>query len=454
MRKGKGILVKMLQGNKGIIMTPKGEFIKVKVPEGSDVGKEIEFTKGPSYLPLVAGFILILFLSFNLLNNTTPVTAAYMTLDINSGIELGLDKKLNVVSVNPLDERGNEFVKNLSLKGTSIDKAVEKIMDEAVKNNIINEKQENNCEVIFATVTNTGPEVALNEELVESWVYENLGKHHIKCDIIIQTASQEDLNNAREQKITPAKYIMLQKIEEKGIILEQDREELLKSSVKELARIIREMDNKEKDSIVELTDNEVINGNKDNKLDNGDIKILVNKEFEETDDEDEKFNGRPEKDKKQKETPSEKVKGNKEKEKNSSQKSKGDKEREKTPPGKVKKDKEQGKNPPEKLKRDKEREKLPSRHLRRDFPQEKAYSMKKVDTLKTKVDRGPEKGQPHQAQFKNGEKQGNGYEEHKSNIPRSPKMMEDIDNHKILNDGEKFIFEMLNITKTNHNFSK
>jgi hypothetical protein len=247
MRKGRGILTD-IKGKKGIVLTPRGEFIKVNVPNGADIGSEIEFSNNFSLLPLVAGFILILFISFTLLNNTTnPVAAAYMYLEIDSGIQLGLDENLNVISIETIDESENDFVKNLNVKGVPADKAVEVIMDEAINKRIISDNISDTTdkltekEMIVATLTKTNPDVAIDEEKIREWVTNNLTKHHIVSDILIQIASQEDLDSAKMQKLTPARYIMLKKIEECGLALDREKEELLQASIKDLVKIVNEI---------------------------------------------------------------------------------------------------------------------------------------------------------------------------------------------------------------------
>jgi len=245
-RKDKG-LVTSIQGRKAVVMTKRGEFLKVSLPHGADIGSEIEFSRKPNFLPLVAGIILILFFSWTVMNNTNPAIAAYMTLDVNSGIELALDKNLNVVSVKATDEAGKEFVGSLKIKGVQVKEAVEIILDEAVNQRFLNKEQKGHTEVILATVTANNSKVSIDEEEVRKWVSEKLHKHELPSDVLVHAVSKEDRKMAQEQRISPAKYIIIKKIEAKGIVVAHTQKELSEINVRDLVMIMNDKKAPDKD---------------------------------------------------------------------------------------------------------------------------------------------------------------------------------------------------------------
>lgn len=247
-KKDKG-LVTDVQGKKAIVMTKKGEFLRVSLPQGADIGSEIEFSRKPNFLPLVAGIILILFFSWAIMNNTAPAIAAYMTLDVNSGIELALDKNLNVVSVKATDEAGEKFVSNLQIKGIQVREAVEIILDEAVNQRLLNKEQKEQGEIILATVTANHPKISINEEEISKWVSEKLRRHELVSDVMVHAASQEDRKMAQEQRISPAKYIIIKKIEAKGIVVSHTQKELSEIDVRDLIMIMNDKEVSDKDDV-------------------------------------------------------------------------------------------------------------------------------------------------------------------------------------------------------------
>ncbi len=273
MRKKKG-LVTHIHGNKAIVMTKNGEFLKVNLPEKADIGSEIEFFTKPNFLPLVAGIIIFFFIGWTMISSINPVAAAYMTLDVSSGLELSLDKNLNVISVKSTGEAGEEFVSKLNVKGMQVKDAVNSIMDEAVNQNLLEYGQKEKSEIILATVTSNNPKVSLNEEEVGKWVSANLHKHELINDVVVQSGSTEDWENAKKQKISPAKYIIIKKIEEEGIDVDEIQEELLNSNVKDLVMIMnekkRKSDNKttkDQELVMEETNGDSYEENPNDELD-------------------------------------------------------------------------------------------------------------------------------------------------------------------------------------------
>jgi len=56
-KKDKGIITS-IQGKKAIAMTKSGEFIRVSLPQGADIGSEVEFSRKPSLSSLIEDIIL------------------------------------------------------------------------------------------------------------------------------------------------------------------------------------------------------------------------------------------------------------------------------------------------------------------------------------------------------------------------------------------------------------
>ena len=81
-------------------------------------------------LVVAIGILLFIILTRNKSN-----VASTITLDINPSVELGLDKKNNVVSVKPLNKDAKRIVDD-SLIGKSLDNAVEKIADKVIEEDL------------------------------------------------------------------------------------------------------------------------------------------------------------------------------------------------------------------------------------------------------------------------------------------------------------------------------
>ncbi len=125
-----------------IILNSQGEYRKIKTKTPLQVG-EIWQDSGYNMKFALAAAILLVFLggAFSIL----PVVAY---AQVSSGIELGLNRWEWVVSARPLNDEGRELLQEVDLRGKSLDKAVELIVD----NTLVNDNSDNK-EIVVNVVT-------------------------------------------------------------------------------------------------------------------------------------------------------------------------------------------------------------------------------------------------------------------------------------------------------------
>ncbi|MFB9325245.1 anti-sigma factor domain-containing protein [Paenibacillus aurantiacus] len=125
-------VVMEIRNNVAVVMTPDGEFRKVKAGEGVQVGDEVRLDEA-AQLPrkrawgarsrygmgAAAAAIMLLLLTPWLAKVAMPepAVAAYLTMDINPSVELGIDAKERVVELHPLNPDGARLIEGLEFKG-------------------------------------------------------------------------------------------------------------------------------------------------------------------------------------------------------------------------------------------------------------------------------------------------------------------------------------------------
>ncbi|MFD2671229.1 anti-sigma factor domain-containing protein [Marinicrinis sediminis] len=138
MKKG---LVMEIQKKSLVVMTRDGEFMQI--PRGSrvcDLGEEILFParsfRFPTRMYSLAAvctaamlMIVALFSGFNLFGKS--VVAAYVTMDINPSIELGIDDEDVVVEATGLNPEGIKLLKEIEVEGLLLREAANVVMEEA-----------------------------------------------------------------------------------------------------------------------------------------------------------------------------------------------------------------------------------------------------------------------------------------------------------------------------------
>ena len=87
-------------------------------------------------IPIVSIILSVLLIFFFINKHTIRYTAV---ININSSIELKLNKSNDVVKVNPLSNKSFEITENLNLKGKSFDKATSSIIKQGKKQKYIND---------------------------------------------------------------------------------------------------------------------------------------------------------------------------------------------------------------------------------------------------------------------------------------------------------------------------
>lgn len=122
-----GVIMENNHG-KAIILTPQGEFQRIKINRSLEVG---EFYSGRSissgkYL-LVAAFLLAVTIG------TIDFFSVKAYAQVSTSLELGINRWHRVVQVRALDEKGEEILKKSNFTGQRVDEVVEKVLDQALE---------------------------------------------------------------------------------------------------------------------------------------------------------------------------------------------------------------------------------------------------------------------------------------------------------------------------------
>lgn len=145
------------------LLTPEGQFLKVnRLQEHYEIGQEIAIPvqvekkvrfpsffntlKGKSVAALAVACMMLLTL---LTPSNKDEVYAYMSIDINPSIEIGVNEDLKVIEITPYNKSGEEIVQNLKeWKRKDLKEVTKNLLLEVEENGYLN----NNQEVIIGTV--------------------------------------------------------------------------------------------------------------------------------------------------------------------------------------------------------------------------------------------------------------------------------------------------------------
>ncbi|WP_201305415.1 anti-sigma factor domain-containing protein [Paenibacillus puerhi] len=178
----KGIIMEITNKHY-IIMRPDGRFERVsRRKRACQIGEEIEYEragagwKRPSVaarLAIAAAvvFCLVVFASFNG-KLGSPEVVAYITMDINPSVEIGIDVQENVLELRGLNDDGNLLIEMVDFKGKNLEQVTERLLDNAERDALARGEGEI---VISSTVVQ--PDSQVNDESIAERMKQQVTKH-------------------------------------------------------------------------------------------------------------------------------------------------------------------------------------------------------------------------------------------------------------------------------------
>lgn len=215
----RGLVAKVVANN-CIVLTPEGTFVKIPVPSPDiKVGAEVLYRHPGLTSPvkpwLLAASLLVFFMGCFLWDQVMlPQAVAYISLDINHGVEMAVDKDLRVIGVKCFDDGAADLVKQLNLEGKGLNEAVAQVVNQAIEQDYIKAGQEN---LMISTVSPSG--TALNpvdKEDLYQVLEKTIAARGCSGNVKIYAASDEFRQAAEEEKLSAGKYLLYEQAVKSG----------------------------------------------------------------------------------------------------------------------------------------------------------------------------------------------------------------------------------------------
>ncbi|TLS51421.1 anti-sigma factor domain-containing protein [Paenibacillus antri] len=167
-----------------------------------------------------------------------PMPVAYVSIDINPSVELGLDAAGTVVKASGRNEDATELLDGLELVGLTLEAAVAQVM-EAAETKLLSARTEADIVITSVVVDETAP--VKEEELqarAKGEVDRVIQEHHAETAeayrVTVWSAPKEVLEEAKESGLSAGKMAFLLKAQANGV--QVTAEELQKSSIHDVAK--------------------------------------------------------------------------------------------------------------------------------------------------------------------------------------------------------------------------
>ncbi|MDR6124420.1 hypothetical protein QFZ87_004017 [Bacillus sp. SLBN-46] len=215
----KGIIMEINEGFL-TLLTPEGEFLQSrKQNQPYSLGEEIYFFPIES----VNGFrtkrsiknmfklktawaviaALILFIGSFIPMYQNNKAYAYMSIDVNPSVELGVNKQMKVVELTGYNKEGKEIISHLkNWKKEDVSELTKIILSEMKKGGYLKD----NHQVLISTVRLEQPEQKVEDQLQRKLDKIEASVNKEKLEVIVLTATKKQLQKAHKQGITAGKY--------------------------------------------------------------------------------------------------------------------------------------------------------------------------------------------------------------------------------------------------------
>lgn len=206
------------------LLTPEGEFVQINKKEqfyelGQEISIPIQEKQSSPFITFLQSFkgkslvaatmacmlALVTFIPF-----TDNDVYAYMSIDVNPSIELGVNEDLQVIEMIPYNEEGKQIVDELKgWKNEDITIVTEKVLTSIKENGYLEKEHQIVIGTVHTVERDKETEVKLQEAL------EGLEKDIAKeeAEVISVEATEEERDLAIESGVTTGKYIVEQKKE-------------------------------------------------------------------------------------------------------------------------------------------------------------------------------------------------------------------------------------------------
>lgn len=237
-----------------IVLMPDGQFRKVRTALRPQIGEEFAFAeqrrlrrprKLYSFSAGAAALLLLMFapLWVQQMSKQSPVVA-YLTIDVNPSIELGIDKEEHVVELRPINVDGADVAKGLKFKGLPLPEVTEAIMDRISAGPYLNSGE---GDVVIASVAvgdriQPATEVDLTEDM-DAAVRSSLAKtekgRQLKVEITKLSAPQEVRDEGKREGLSSGKmaFYLMAKKQGYRLSIEQLKHESIHNAAKSMGGV-------------------------------------------------------------------------------------------------------------------------------------------------------------------------------------------------------------------------
>lgn len=200
------------------VMTPDGRFCRLARYGHVEVGQEYSGRKPARPWLAAAAVFLLLFVSA-LYPLSSSQAVAYVSVDINPSLELGVSRNLHVVSATALNAEASDLLADLRLKGLPLAEAVEAVLQAAEEKDYFL----GDSPAVVVASSPAGKREGYTQDiqaLLEVTVERYVAKKASPVAAAVVSSNRQIRAEAQELGLSVGKYAVLMEAREEGLALE------------------------------------------------------------------------------------------------------------------------------------------------------------------------------------------------------------------------------------------
>ena len=218
MLKNRGIVLEVGK-NSVTVLTSDGRYRRLPRRGHVQIGQEYCYSTSARPWMAAAAMFMLLFASSLVYLAAPGSPVAYVTVDINPSLELGISAKHNVVSVQALNEDAAILLSELKLKGQSLDEALANILEAAKKKQYLNTETPG-IVISGSPAGNKEANLGQIESILENTAEKFLDENASRVAVAVVTANRSQREEAQKLGLSVGKYTVYRDAQDRGINLQ------------------------------------------------------------------------------------------------------------------------------------------------------------------------------------------------------------------------------------------
>lgn len=225
-------------GNRAFVLNSMCEYQEVRITGTVQPGQEISYSIDqvckkqhyPSFKKfafVAASFVLLFLFSFNAYQQAgTRSVYAYIALDINPSLEIGINKDYKIIETKGFNDEARALIKDSSILDTDLELALSKIINEcSAKGYLVN------SQINYIALSLYFPGNIDNNALVpylDSQITKVLALNNLNTEIYYLMADENTREEALKNNVSSTRYMLWEQSEIKGLHINQPEDISLK----------------------------------------------------------------------------------------------------------------------------------------------------------------------------------------------------------------------------------